>query len=345
MPLTLCPPGSRKGNRFWIARGTVCGRRVEVSTGTTDKIAAKRFAVEAEREIEREIAESRVPSPGAVVTFAKAARHFEAFRWPGGTPKDDARRLAGLVREIGQKPVGDIVQADLVAAAEALKPIGSPATRNREVITPASAVLHYAADNGWCLWKRIKRHREPKPKTRAVDFDTAAALIGAADGKQRLLLLWLFKQGDRISDALSITWEMIDLTAGTVSHRQGKTENDRVAPLDDELVVALANEPGKNGRLFPWRTKSGVYKWLRPLAKGLGITFTPHMARHSVGTWFSAEGAGLRTIMEKLGHSDAKSSLRYQAGDIEVVRQVQNRLRTFAPGDKLGVKSRKARKS
>lgn len=278
------------------------------------------------------------------MTFAKAARHFEAFRWPGGTPKDDLRRLSGLVRELGQKPVADIVQADLVAAAEALKPLGSPATRNREVITPASAVLHYAADNGWCLWKRIKRHREPKPKTRAVDFDTAAALIGATDGKQRLLLLWLFKQGDRISDALSITWDMIDLTARTVSYRQGKTENDRTAPLDDELIVALANEAGRAGRLFPWRTKSGVYKWLRPLAKGLGIAFTPHMARHSVGTWFSAEGAGLRTIMEKLGYSDAKSSLRYQAGDIEVVRSVQNRLRTFTPAGKSGAHPRKAQK-
>jgi len=30
--------------------------------------------------------------------------------------------------------------------------------------------------------------------------------------------------------------------------------------------------------------------------------------------------------MERLGHTDVKSSLRYQAGDIEVVREAEKRL-------------------
>jgi integrase len=52
----------------------------------------------------------------------------------------------------------------------------------------------------------------------------------------------------------------------------------------------------------------------------------PHMARHSLGTWLNASGAGLKTIMAALGHKDAKSSIRYQAADIEVVRAASEQL-------------------
>ncbi len=43
-------------------------------------------------------------------------------------------------------------------------------------------------------------------------------------------------------------------------------------------------------------------------------------------TMRGAQGASLRTIMDRLGHTDVKSSLRYQAGDIEVVREAGRKL-------------------
>lgn len=55
--------------------------------------------------------------------------------------------------------------------------------------------------------------------------------------------------------------------------------------------------------------------------QSLGLAFTPHMARHSLGTWLNAQGAGLKTIMAALGHADPKSSMRYQTADVEIVRQ------------------------
>ena len=50
------------------------------------------------------------------------------------------------------------------------------------------------------------------------------------------------------------------------------------------------------------------------------------MARHSLGTWYAAAGASLRATMERLGHEDAKSSLRYQAGDISVIRAINKKI-------------------
>lgn len=338
MPLALIKPGRRKANRYYLIRGTVDGRRIEVSTKTTDEALARAFKTR----LLREIAESRLPRSTDRVSFARAARFYIEFRNPGD---DDLRRIAGAVRELGDRPVGDIGQADIVRAADNLKPMGSPATRNREVVRPVAAILHYAARNGWCGWKRVSPFREPKPRTRATSEAVAMGLIAATEGDKRLLLLWLFKQGDRISDPLKLRWEHVDLGRGTVTYVMGKTGAERHVPLDDEVVVELANVEVQQGWLFPWRTRSGVYKWLRPLTRELGIAFTPHMARHSVGKWMNDEGAGLRTIMEKLGHADPKSSLRYQAGDIEVVRAATRKLPSLSPSPSSGETAKKARKS
>ena len=114
----------------------------------------------------------------------------------------------------------------------------------------------------------------------------------------------------------------------------------RTKPLDDSVLALLANETTKTGLLFPWRTRSGVYKWLRPLCERLEIKFTPHMARHYLGKELNRSGAGLKTIMGALDHSSATSSLRYQDADIEIVRQANTRA-TDALNKMLG-KSTKA---
>ena len=42
----------------------------------------------------------------------------------------------------------------------------------------------------------------------------------------------------------------------------------------------------------------------------------------------SESGISLRLIMDKLGHKDEKSSMRYQRGDIESLRQASKSLIT-----------------
>lgn len=101
--------------------------------------------------------------------------------------------------------------------------------------------------------------------------------------------------------------------------------------LLEHRAAAKDEETGELPRfVFPWRSRHSVYNWLIPLRDELGVTFTPHMARHTVGTMLNAQGASLRTIMDRLGHADVKSSLRYQAGDIEVVREATKNMPRLA---------------
>lgn len=241
-------------------------------------------------------------------------------------------RIERLKRALGRRVVADIRQVHLVDAANLLCGGRSPATKNREVMRPAAAILHYASRNGFCPWLRIELFREARPKTRAVSVGTAAMLVRAAPaGMPRLFLLWSFRQGTRISDTLSVDWRNINLPRQTVRLKIGKTDSWMEAPLHPEVFEQLAAIPeeDRGGRLFPWSQKSGVYRWLRPMVRQLGVEFTPHMARHSLGTWLNESGAGLRTIMGALGHTDPKSSMRYQSADVEIVRAASQRLQKF----------------
>lgn len=321
MALKLHPPGTRSETSF-VARGWVNGRLYEYSLKTADQRIARRSL----REFEAKI---RAGGPQAVgaVTFGEAAARYQQFR---PLSREGEADLAAIVAEIGRRRLRELTPADLHDVANRLKPRASGSWKNRHVLTPAGAVWHHAAETGLCDHVKIKRFHEEKPKTKALSQEDAARLIAATqEGTlKRLLLLWLFHQGMRISHTLAVEWENIDLTRGTVAHRErkGHRQHDYVFPLHQEVLDELARVPPhmvQNGRVFrDWSGKSAVYYWLRPLCAELGIDFTPHMARHSRGTWLSDGGASLRTIMEALGHASEKSSLRYQHGNIDVVRAV-----------------------
>ncbi len=333
MPIKLIAPGKRKGNRFYLLRGSVAGRRIESTTKTTDKRDAEQLAAEITVRLHDEAKRQRGPD-AETLTFEEAAQLYIGFR----KPAPDARhRIDRIVAVIGARSIRSLTHADIVGVANDILPGRTNQTKNRAVVTPMATILHYMADLGYREWLRVKLFKEPKPKTRAATRDARKLLLANTAGKQRLMILWLFGQGTRISDTLRVNWPQINLQAGTVDVWVSKTAEWRKFPLADDVLAALANED-KTKRLWPWTWRGAVYHWLRPLRKRLGITFTPHMARHSLGTWLNESGAGLRTIMDALGHESAKSSLRYQAGNIATVREAKR----LALGGGVG-KARKSR--
>lgn len=325
--LKLIKPGIR-GNKYYVARGTVGGRRVEVTTGTTDKIAAERFRAETEVELLRRNGLLEIG------TYAEAAHEY-LERKKDKTTSQELKMHLQIVRELGRKSLVNIRQGEIDRCAETLYPNAKASTRNRWAIRPIADVMHYASQSGHCPWLRIKKFREEKPKTRAVTKNIAALIIDAA-GKQSnkpeiktLIVKWMFKHGNRISEILSVRSDDIDFKLNNFKLNISKTKSWKEFALDKEVKTALRKAFPKGlpeGRLFPWTHRWSVYKWLRPMCKEIGVPFTPHVARHSLGTWYANAGAGLRATMSRLGHDDVKSSMRYQNEDIEITRQVNRKL-------------------
>lgn len=331
MPLELKPPGDR-GRKYWYIRGTLRGKRYDRSTSTTDK---------SEAECRKAFLESTVvnnASDPEIVTFAWAAEEFKRFRKPKNY---DVKRINAVSAVLSDTPVNKITQSHIVSTAEIIRPGYHPATINRDVVRPIASVMHYAADNKWCPWMRFKTFKAPRPEKRAVGIDVARKLYRATEGQQRLLILWLFKHGDRITDTLNITGDQINVKTKIYRMVVSKTDKLRIAAMDDEVIKQLKIVFPKKlpeGRIFTWGNHHNVYRWLKPLCQRLKIEFTPHMARHSILTWIGAAGGSVIQIKGRGGHSDIKSAEPYLSEGLKSIRDITAQ---FKIGVRHGAEKRK----
>jgi integrase len=324
--LALVEPGARKGNRNYIFRGRVAGKVREIATdfgpGTPTRVL-REAAAKAERAIFAELEAGRVPRPGEATTFSQATVQYLAWRDPETKMLRQRQWIDKLLPALGDRLLADITAADIVTLARDLYPDSKPQSLNSCVIIPAAAVIHFAARNNWCAHIQIPQFKFPRPRARDVSDQVAEALINNLPaGPKRLLLLWLFRQGDRVSDPLGVTWDNIDLRRQVVKIWIEKQDEEIIRPLHPDVFEALAAVPeAERGEyLFPWRQRRSVYSWLNPYTKGLGVSFTPHQARHTVGRQLNSGGVPLRTAMQVLGHKDPRSTLRYQKVDEAAVR-------------------------
>ncbi|MCF8532422.1 MAG: site-specific integrase [Reyranella sp.] len=338
MPYKLIPPGKRR-NAHYLIRGTIAGERIEVSTGCGpgQKPQAQAWAADYVARLEGQ----RVPGAGEIVAFSRACELYKA-----ATPhlsKVDIRRIDAVGAHFNTTPCHELGHADLVAAAEVLMPGRAPATMNRKVMTPAAAVLHYAADSKWCSYQRIKKFKVSGKSNREPARDEDVALLIAnveapprvrkfgrkADynvAYKRVFLLMLYELGLRISHLLSVQVPHFDLQAGRVKVKIPKSDDYANLEISPMVVAEIANilaetdaqQPRRalgrrvprEGRFFPWTTNRGVYAWLGPLTDRLGVTYTPHMSRHALAT--AAQDIPDKKAAELGVWKDPRSLHRYQ---------------------------------
>lgn len=301
--MQLYPPGTRKGNRTYVLRAPVGGRQVEkVLEATTGPAAA--------REARAFLAKLEGHRPGEIVGFSTAADAYVAAKRLG---KQDLAYVDRLKRFFRDTPCPDILGAHLISAAQAMLPSGSDANRNRAVLTPASSILHYAAEQGWCGERRFRRFKVSRRSTRRpAPADTMRLLLANTTGHKLLLLAWLYETGQRITASLKLRREDLDLQRALAMVTSDKTDDHGQLELSPELVAMLANAPRlPSGRVFPWGDRHNVYRWLKPLCASLGVSYTPHQSRHAMATDLRALGYDMKSIAERGLWRDERSAGRY----------------------------------
>lgn len=343
MPFKLYPPGTRRKrrgskiytNRHWYIRVWIGEQEWEFAAKKArDRSAARSLALG----FEREQLEGHSPEPGeAGVTFRQAANAWNAEMKPS---ESEWRFVERLIDFLGDDKIASITRARLIEAADERYGKHQAESRNRQILTPAATVLHYAAheDRGWAPYRRIAKEKTVKPPTRSVSRETAHALIASAhpapDGKgdearkALLFLLWIFKHGDRVSDPLRIDpREHIDMQDRTFKLRVGKTRAWETCALDEEVWTEMANHHDLTARrLFPWHNRWQVYKALAPIVEAVGVKFTPHMARHSGASWRADEEVDIGTIMDWGHWKDIRSVRRYTGANLARVRRSSAKL-------------------
>ncbi|MEO7158675.1 MAG: site-specific integrase [Vicinamibacterales bacterium] len=305
MPLRLVDPRPGKSPNFTI-RGTYLGVSVDRTAGTPDRATARKALARIKDEIER----GAFAKPGAL-TFARAALSYVRA---GG----EAKFLWPLNDYFGDTPVPDLTQAGIDEAAHLLYPDASPATRNRQVYTPISAVLKHAGVDF-----KLKRPKGAQGEVR-VDWlwpEQASKLFdaaGAIDREFRAFLILLTYCGPRLSEALDLTTDDVRLTEAFAFIGKTKNGDPRPVHLPPVVVAELANHPRgldrPGERLFRFRKNGALYLMMDAARAraSLPVHATFHTLRHTWATWMRRyAGLDLKGLMDTGAWRDPKSASRY----------------------------------
>jgi integrase/recombinase XerD len=178
---------------------------------------------------------------------------------------------------------------------------------------------------------------------KALSIGEVERLLAAFDGddgpaalRGRALLELLYGTGARISEAVGLDVDELDLTAGTVLLR-GKGGKERLVPVGSFARTALdawlvrgrpAMTPrgpavfvnARGGRI----TRQTAWNVLQAAADRADLTagVSPHVLRHSFATHLLEGGADVRVVQELLGHASVTTTQVYTLVTVDRLREV-----------------------
>jgi integrase len=290
---------------------------VDESTRVRDRKVAETIRAKREWELLQETIHGR----RSVASFLEAT---VAYVDGGG----ERRYLPALIEYFGATPLAEIAQGAIDCAAAELYPNAGPATRNRQVYTPISAVLKHAAKRGLCEFRPIQRPKQPRGRIRWVTPGDAEVLITECAPHLRPLIIFLLYTGARTSEALYLDWSNVDIKRAHVTFVDTKNGESRGVPLHSRVLAELAAMPHRRGPVFlrpdnkPYARKmegGGQFKTaFKGACRRAGIAdFSPHDLRHTWATWFYAATRDLVGLMHLGGWKSEKMVLRYTHVNVE----------------------------
>nr|WP_281269675.1 site-specific tyrosine recombinase XerD [Phytoactinopolyspora halophila] len=266
----------------------------------------------------------------------------------------DLRRYLDFLRDAGRAEPTDITEGDVTTFLRSLRegtetypPLGTSSAAR--TVVAVRGLHRFLCREGMTVADPAGSVRPPTPPRRlpkAIPLDQVERLLEAAsvgDGpralRDRALLEFLYGCGARISEAVGLDRDDIDLEAGTVLLR-GKGSKDRIVPVGSYARDAVEAytvrgrpvllEAGKGtpalflnargGRL----SRQSAWSVLRAAAEraGLAATVSPHTLRHSFATHLLDGGADVRVVQELLGHASVSTTQVYTLVTVEQLREV-----------------------
>lgn len=255
---------------------------------------------------------------------------------------------AGLddLRDVEARTVGAFL-ARLREGDDVHQPL-SAASAARAIVTVRG--LHRFARREGLVDVDVAREVTPPPPPRrlpkAISVDAVTRLLDAAGRpdtplalRDRALLEVLYGTGARISEAVGLSLDAVDLTGRTVQ-LAGKGGKQRRVPLGSFAAAAVeaylirsrpvlaAAGPGTrmmflNARGGPLSRQS-AWAVLRAAAERAGLPgdLSPHTLRHSFATHLMEGGADVRVVQELLGHASVTTTQIYTLVTVDALREV-----------------------
>jgi integrase len=270
MPLKLY----RRG-KIWHYRGKVAERYLRGSCQTADKDIAARTAAK----IESDQWKCHFDGPQSVLTFSQASLMYRG----AGKPVRFLDRIEDYWKDTLIK---DIKPGSIRQMAMTMYPNATNATRNRQAIVPCQAVINFAAESELCPFIRVKRFKVEKKIKPPFTLEWVNAFCEHGNSYLGALVLFMFSTGARISEALAVQWEHVNLQERTILIPKSKIAEQRIVHLPPRVLAAIANlTKVPNRGVFWYRTRGSMRnQWLRTIKRAGIKTMMAHSGRHGFAT-------------------------------------------------------------
>ena len=185
-------------------------------------------------------------------------------------------------------------------------------TKGRKVKSAAEPTID-AADRH----ERAKDYLAPNEVARLLD----AAKAGRHGVRDHLLLLMIYRHGLRVSEAVGLRRDEVDLDRARLWVRRLKGGLSVEQPIAGDELRAIKRHLAIRTDALPWlflsersqpMTRQAINYLVAAAGERAGLSDVhPHTLRHSCGFVLADKGHDLRLIQDYLGHRDPRHTVHY----------------------------------
>lgn len=315
---------------WWVDFTAPDGKRIQQTTGTSDKVKAQEFHDRLKAELwdqKRLGVKPRRSWQEAVVRYLSEKSQKTTL----DADKSHLRWLDPLMHgkyldEINRDFIAEITAARQEAydfprkkgPPRRIEPKPTTVNRTLEILR---AILRKARDDwDWIdNCPNITMLKESAKRVNWITREQAEALLDILPKHQQPMMRLALETGLRRSNVTHLEWSQVDLERcmAWIHPDQAKAEKAIGVPLSNEAVVILRGQIGKHSIwIFPYNgkpvTQTATKAW-RDAVKisGIASRFRWHDLRHTWASWHAQDGTPLNVLQELGGWASAEMVQRY----------------------------------